>query len=35
VVPRKSLSATEPLKFDLVGPELVAANEVPRERSAR
>jgi type VI secretion system protein VasD len=35
VVPRKSLSATEPLKFDLVGQELVAANEVPRERSAR
>ena len=35
VVPRKSLSATVPLKFDLVGQELVAANEVPRERSAR
>jgi type VI secretion system VasD/TssJ family lipoprotein len=35
VVPTKSLSASSPLRFDLIGQELVAANETPREQSAR
>jgi type VI secretion system protein VasD len=35
VVPTKSLSASSPLRFDLIGEELVAANETPREQPAR
>jgi type VI secretion system protein VasD len=35
VVARKSLSASDPLRFELVGQELVATNEVPREQPSR
>lgn len=35
VVTRKSLSASSSLRFDLIGQELVAANETPREQPAR
>jgi type VI secretion system protein VasD len=35
VVTRKSLSVSDPLRFDLIGQELVAANESPREQLAR
>jgi type VI secretion system protein VasD len=35
VIPKKSLSPDQPLKFELIDRELVAATDVPRERPAR